>query len=149
MSEKKKLTARQYLEQLETIDTKINQHLERLAEMKADATSTGGFDYSRERVQTSTSGDKLCKDVARYVDFNAQINAEIDQFVDAKNQIISEIQGLNVNNYIQVLFKRYVQFKNLKVTASEMKMSYQYVRDLHKKALEMFGETYTNLHYLT
>lgn len=149
MSDKKKLTARQYLEQLETIDIKINQHLERLSEMKADATSTGAIDYSKDRVQTSLLGDKLSNDVGRYVDFDAQINAEIDQFVDAKSQIIAEIQGLNVKNYIQVLFKRYVQYKNLKVTASEMNMSYQYVRDLHKKALALFGETYKNLHYLT
>jgi len=149
MSDKKKLTARQYLEQLETIDIKINQHLERLSEMKANATSTGAIDYSKDRVQTSLLGDKLSNDVGRYVDFDAQINAEIDQFVDAKSQIIAEIQGLNVKNYIQVLFKRYVQYKNLKVTASEMNMSYQYVRDLHKKALALFGETYKNLHYLT
>ena len=149
MSEKKKLTARQYLEQLQELDTNINQNLERLAEMKADATCTGGIDYSKERVQTSTSGDKLCNDVSRYVDFNAQINAEIDQFVDAKEQIIREIRGLHVNNYIQVLFKVYVQFKSIKVAASEMKMSYPYVREVHRKALEMFEETYENLHYLT
>lgn len=148
MSERK-LSAREYLEQIETIDIKINQHLERLSEMKADATSTGAIDYSKDRVQTSLLGDKLSNDVGRYVDFEEQINAEIERFVDAKEQIIAEIQGLNVKNYIQVLFKRYVQYKNLKVTASEMNMSYQYVRDLHKKALALFGETYKNLHYLT
>ena len=146
---KKKLTAKQYLEQLQTIDTKINQKIEQLDEMKASASSTGSIDYSRERVQTSLSGDKLGNDVTRYIDFNEQINADIDRFVDAKNQIIDEIHGLNVNNYIQVLFKVYVQYKSLRVAASEMKMSYQYVRDLHKKALIMFEEYYSNLHYLT
>ena len=146
---KKKLTAKQYLEQLQTIDTKINQKIEQLDEMKASAVSTGSIDYSRERVQTSLSGDKLGNDVTRYIDFNEQINADIDRFVDAKEQIIAEIQGLNVNNYIQILFKVYVQYKSIKVAASEMKMSSQYVRDLHKKALIMFEECYSNLHYLT
>lgn len=148
MSEKK-LTAKQYLEQLQELDTNINQNLERLAEMKEDTRSTGSIDYSKERVQTSMTGDKLCNDVTRYVSLDEQINSEIDRFVNAKNQIISEIRGLHVNNYIQVLFKVYVQFKSIKVAASEMKMSYQYVRDLHKKALILFGETYKNLHYLT
>lgn len=149
MSEKKNLSARQYLEQLEVIDIKINQHLERLEEMKVNATCIGAIDYSKDRVQTSLLGDKLSNDVSRYIDFDAQINAEIDRFVDAKEQIISEIQGLNVKNYIQVLFKRYVQYKSLKLTASEMGMSYQYVRNIHKKALASFDKTYKNLHYLT
>ena len=87
--------------------------------------------------------------MTRYVSFDEQINAEIDRFVDAKNQIIDEIRGLHVNNYIQVLFKVYVQFKSIKVAASEMNMSYPYVREVHKKALAMFEETYKNLHYLT
>lgn len=149
MSKMKKLTAKKYLEQLQELDTNINQNLERLAEMKTSATCTGGIDYSRERVQTSTSGDKLCNDVTRYLAFDDEINAEIDRFVNAKNQIISEIRGLHVNNYIQVLFKVYVQFKSIKAAASEMKMSYPYVREVHRKALEMFEKTYENLHYLT
>lgn len=149
MSDEKNLSAKRYLEQLEVIDIKINQHLERLEEMKTNAACTGAIDYSKDRVQTSLLGDKLSNDVSRYIDFDAQINAEIDQFVDAKEQIIAEIQGLNVKKYIQVLFKRYVQYKSLKLTASEMGMSYQYVRNIHKKALASFDKTYKNLHYLT
>lgn len=148
MSEKKKLTARQYLEQLQMIDMQINQDIERLDEMKQSALCTGAIDYSRERVQTSPVSDKIGTDVTRYMIFNDEINAEIDRFVDAKEQIIREIRGLRVKNYIQVLFKVYVQFKSIKVAASEMGMSYQYVREVHKKALEMFEQTYKNLHYL-
>ena len=53
--------------------------------------SAGGIDYSRDKVQTSPVGDKLCKDVVRYTMFDQHINEEIDQFVDAKKQIIKEI----------------------------------------------------------
>ena len=145
----KKLTAREYLEQLAALDTNINQNIERLSEMKTNASCIGAIEYSKGRVQTSLSGDKLCNDVIRYVSFEEQINAEIDQFVDAKEQIIKEIRGLRVNNYIQVLFKVYVQFKSIKVAASEMNMSYPYVREVHRKALDLFEQTYKNLHYLT
>lgn len=146
---KKVLSAKEYLEQLQTIDTKIDQKLEQLAAMKQDACSSGGIDYSKVRVQTSPSGDQIGDAVTRYVTFDEEINADIDRFVDAKNRIIKEIQNLNVDNYIKVLFKVYVQYKSIKNASTEMKMSYQYVRTLHKKALEMFGETYKNLHYLT
>lgn len=149
MSDRKKLSARKYLEQLQELDTNINQNLELLEEMKASARSTGGIDYSRERVQTSSAGDRLGNDVTRYVAFDEKINADIERFVDAKNQIIGEIRGLHVNNYIQVLFKVYVQFKSIRQAAKEMNRSYPYVVELHSKALAMFEETYKNLYYLT
>lgn len=145
----KTLSAREYLGQLQELDTNINQDLERLDDIKINACSTGAIDYSAERVQTSPSGDSLCKAVTNYVDFNEQINREIDKFSDAKEQIISQIRGLHNARYSQVLFKVYVQFKSLKVASGEMGMSYQYVRNLHKKALTRFEETYDDLHYLT
>lgn len=145
---KKPLSARVYLEQLALIDEQINQDLERLEELKQSARSTGSFDYSRERVQTSPIGDKLCSDVSRYVDLDAQINAEIDRFVDAKEQIIREIRGLRNVNYMKVLYKVYVQFKSVKAAAQEIGKSYHYTSELHKKALTAFEEQYKNLDYL-
>lgn len=149
MSEKKNLSAREYLGQLEVIDEKINQKLEELNNLMTDSTSTGGIDYSKERVQSSGSKDSLGDVVTRYVSLNDEINAEIDEFADIKHQVIKEIQSLNVKNYIQVLFKVYVQYKSIKVASDEMKMSYQYVRNIHKKALAAFEKKYSDLHYLT
>lgn len=146
--DKKSLSARQYLSQLETIDEQINQDIERLEQMKADAYGTGSFDYSKERVQTSPVGDKLCSDVSRYVAFNDYVNTEIDGFVNAKEQIIREIRELHNANYIKVLYKVYVQFKSLKVTAAEMNRSYNFVLDTHKKALAEFEKVHNNLTYL-
>ena len=145
---KKPLSAKVYLGQLALIDEQINQDIERLDELKQSARSTGSFDYSRERVQTSPVGDKLCSDVSRYVDLDNQINAEIDRFVDAKEQIIREIRGLRDVNYIKVLYKVYVQFKSVKVAAQEIGKSYHYTSELHKKALNAFEEQYENLYYL-
>lgn len=148
MNDKKKLTAKKYLQQLEILDIQINQDIERSSEMRENAIGTNGIDYSRDRVQTSPVGDKLCKDVTNYVAHDSYVDTEIDRFVNAKEQIIKEIRGLHDKDYIQVLFKVYVQFKSLKVTAREMKRSYNYVLDIHKKALQAFEETYPNLTYL-
>jgi len=144
----KTLSARKYLEQLQTFDIYISQDLERLDDMKTNACSTGAIDYSAERVQTSPSGDGLCGQVTNYVAFNEKINAEIDRFVDAKEQIIREIRGLRDKNYVQVLYKVYVQFKSVKQASKEMKKSYNYTVELHNKALAAFEETYKNLTYL-
>lgn len=147
--EKKPLSAKKYLSQLELIDTQINQDIERLEEMKQSTMNISGIDYSKDRVQTSPVGDKLCSAVARYTAFDDEINAEIDRFVDAKEQIIREIRGLRDVNYIQVLYKVYVQFKTVRIAAQEMKKSYRYVVQVHNQALKAFEEMYKNLHYLT
>lgn len=144
----KKLTAKQYLDQLRVIDTKINQKMEELADLMTAATSTGAIDYSKDRAQTSPQNaqeNRICK----YVDFDAEINREIDEFVDIKHRVTKEIQELNVDYYIKILFKVYVQYKTVKDAANEIGLSYQYVRDLHKKALKAFEELHTDLHYLT
>lgn len=144
----KKLTAKQYLDQLRVIDTKINQKTEELADLMTAATSTGAIDYSKDRVQTSPQNaqeNRICK----YVDLDAEINREIDEFVDIKHRVTKEIQELNVDYYIKILFKVYVQYKTVKDAANEIGLSYQYVRDLHKKALKAFEELHTDLHYLT
>ena len=144
----KTLSAREYLGQLEFLDTSINQDLERLNDMRINACSTGGIDYSDERVQTSPSGDSLCRQVTNYVAFDDEINAEIDRFVGAKNLIIKQIRGLHNNYFNQILFKVYVQFKSVKQASKEMKKSYNYTVELHNKALAAFEETYENLTYL-
>jgi len=148
MSDKKVLSAKRYLEQLENIDISINQELERLEEMKSGASCTGAIDYSKDRVQTSPV-NALEKRVCNYVDLEERLNSHIDQFVDAKEQIIAEIRGLHHKHYINILYKIYVQFKNIRQAAGEMGVSYRYAVELHKKALKAFEDTYKNLHYIT
>lgn len=143
------LSAKKYLGQLEVIDTKIQQRLEELEELKADVYHVGGVDYSREKVQALGKSDRLSKEVVRFMTLNDEINTEIDEFTEIKRQVIKQIQSLNESNYIKVLFKVYVQYKSLKITSYEMKMSYQYVRIIHKKALASFEVMYPDLHYLT
>lgn len=148
MSEKKSLSARKYLEQLQEIDISINQELERLEEMKSGAGGVGAIDYSKDRVQTSPV-NALERRVCNYIQFEKRINGEIEQFSDAKEQIIREIRELHHRNYVQVLFKVYVQYKSFKQVADEMNVSYKYVCKLHHDALRRFSELHSELHYLT
>lgn len=149
MSEKKKLSAKQYLSQLEIIDTKIQQKIEELEQLKQLMYSTGGIDYGKERVQTSKLGDALQKKVCNVVNMNEEINKEIDEFIDIKHKMTLEIQSLSESNYIKILFKVYVQFKTLKDAAAEIGISYQYARNVHNKALAAFEEKHKELYYLT
>lgn len=143
-----KMTAREYLQQLQDIDVSISQDVSRLEVMQINATGQGAIRYDRDRVQTSPQ-DRLCNDVCDIVSFNERINNRIDRFVDAKEKVIEQIRGLHNAAFNQVLFSVYVEYKTLKQTACEMGKCYAYVRDKHKEALEAFEKTYPDLKYLT
>ena len=56
--EKIKLTAKEYLDQLQDIDINIDQDISRLQALRMNATGAKGIDYTKDRVMTSPS-DRL------------------------------------------------------------------------------------------
>lgn len=139
------MKAKEYLQQLQRLDTVINQKIKEVHDLRLQAQSTGGIDYSKERVQTSPSGDApFVKPICRIIDLEAEINAEIDRFVDEKHKIINQIQDLKNSDYIRLLFKRYVEFKSLERICVEMNFSYDYIKHLHGYALKDFEDKILN-----
>ena len=68
------MKAKEYLKQVELLDVKIRQKKIELAGLKEEATCTGAFDYSAEKVQTSSKADSMSKKVAKYVDLENEID---------------------------------------------------------------------------
>lgn len=136
------MTAKEYLQQLESLNIKINNKQKELDDLRLIAQSTGGFDYSAEKVQTSPTGDTLEKKVVKCVYLEQEINDEIDQYVNLKHKIINQIHALTNPAYIQLLFMRYVEFKKLEQISVELNYSYNRIRHLHGYALQVFNEKY-------
>lgn len=140
------MKAKDYLLQLQRLDTAIGQKIKELTNLRTMSTGVGGIDYSKDRVQASPSADApFVKIVNRIADLDDEINREIDTFADEKHKIINQIQGLQDSKHIDILYKRYVEFKRLEVVAVEMGYTYQYARELHGYALQEFERTYKNL----
>ena len=138
--------AKEYLQQLKRFDTVIHQKIKELSDLRQQSQSIGSMDYSRERVQTGFSGNAPFVNLTgRILDLEAEINTEIDGFMDEKHRVINQIQGLSSVNHISLLYKRYIEFKKLEVVAAEMNFTYQYVVELHGRALKEFQTTYENL----
>lgn len=138
--------AKEYLQQLKRLDVIIKQKSKEVNDLRLKSKSTSSIDYSKEKVQTSSSGEaSFVKLIGRIVDLEAEISQEINTFIDEKHKIINQIQALNNSKYIEVLYKHYVEFKRLEVVAVEMDFTYQYTRELHGYALQDFERTYKNL----
>ena len=139
------MKAKDYLKRLKRLDTIIRQKQQEITELRLTASSTGGFDYSKERVQSSPSGGApFERPVLKIIELEQQINAEIDRFVDKKHKIINEIQSLNNSDYINLLYKRYVEYKSLEQICVEMNFSYDYIKHLHGYALKIFEDKILN-----
>jgi len=133
------MTTKEYLQRLEKLDTIINQKITEMDNLKNMLTFIGSFDYSKDRVQTSPEGDApFVKTIEKICVLQEEINREIDNFVDEKHKIINQIQSLPKRIYIDILFKRYVEYKNFEKIAVETGYSYDHVIHLHGHALQEF-----------
>ena len=132
------MKAKEYLKQVELLDVKIKQKKIELAGLREDAICTGAFDYSSEKVQTSAKADSMSNKVAKYVDLENEIHEDIERFTELKHKVIGQIHMLDKPKYINVLFKKYIEYKGLKEIAEEMHYTPEYVRRLHGWALLSF-----------
>ena len=132
------MKAKEYLLQIEVLVAKIEQKQQRAKEYRDLALCSGGFDYSKERVQTSSLGGQIENPVVRYVALEQEIEEEIMALQHMKDRITNEIHNLNNAKFIIILYKRYVECKNLGQVAKEMKYAYQYIRTMHGEALKEF-----------
>lgn len=150
------MTAKEYLSQVRLLDLKIDHKLEEKAYLRALAEGNGSQKLSRDRVQTSISGDKMGSIVDRYVDLEKEIDRMIDEYVDKRDHIINQIHMVEGAKYVELLKLKYIGVRNedtgrikylrLEEIACTMlksdgtPYSYEHVRSMHGEALRRFTE---------
>ena len=133
------MKAKEYLQRLKILDVAINQKIKEVDDLQRMSTCIGSFDYSKDKVQTSPKPDAPYVEILeRICDKQNEINNEIDYFVNEKHKIINQIQMLTNANYVNILFKRYVEYKNFETIAVETDYSYDHILRLHGYALQEF-----------
>lgn len=142
------MTVQEYLQQIKVLDTKIQQKREQYRRLVEQASGSGGISYDKDVVQTSKTGDRLERLIIQYVDLEKVIQEEQLNFEMMKHIIINQIQSLNEDRYMNVLFKRYVEYKSYELIAIEMSYSFDYVKELHRDALNFFKEKFPTLSHL-
>lgn len=142
------MTAQEYLQQIKMLDTRIKQKQEQYNRLVEKASNPGSIRYDKDIVQTSKTGDRLQKIIEQYVDLEKVIQEEQLNFEMMKHTIINQIQSLNDDRYMNVLFKRYVEYKSYELIAVEMSYSFDYVKELHRDALNFFSKKFPTLSHL-
>ena len=127
---------KEYLRQLHRLELCIEQRQEELNRLR-ELIGSHAIDYG-ERVQTSPSADSIPNEVIRRAELEADISRKIERFLQLNHKIINEIQSLDNAVYVNILYKRYVEYKSLEEIAVEMNYSYRQVLRLHGMALQGF-----------
>ena len=135
------MTAKEYLREIRILDKRIDQKQREFDTLKRGRTYVGGMDYSQERVQTS-AGQGFVGLSDKLVDMQREINGDIDRFNDMRHARINQIQQLSRIEYIDILYRRYVQYQSFETIAGEMSRSYPRVCHIHGDALKEFEEKF-------
>lgn len=131
------MNAKQYLQQAYRLNELIDSDMLELQNLRCLSTSISS-DMSQERVQSTKQPDKIGGIVAKIVDLDNQINAEIDQFVDLKKEIRDKITTLESPDERLILQDRYLNFLTWEHIAETLNFSTQWVYEIHKRALHSF-----------
>ena len=133
MCKSKTKEARLFLGKLQKLDAMIENKLIEKEQWKSIASGTT-TQQGGERVQSSGSQQRMADAINRYRDIEAEIDACIDNLIDAKMDVIAVIEQLELDEY-DVLHKMYVQYKTFYEVADMCKKSYSWVTHVHGQAL--------------
>lgn len=132
---KEKMTSKQYLSQLKKIEIQIRQLMSEKEFLEGQLVNTS-IAPKEIQVLSSLPPDPMADRVARIVDLEKEIDAKVDKLIDLRMEIVTKIHSLDSHLQIQVLYKRYVEYKRWDTIMSEMHYSYPHLMEVHRAALK-------------
>lgn len=133
------MDAKEFLRQVKKLDLQIKNKLIERQQWKDIAL---GITVSMEgdRVQSSSSQQKMADAVVRCVDMESEIDSLVDKLVDTKKEVVQTIERLESPTEYDVLHRRYIQFQSLQDVADHYKKDYGWATTVHGRALKHVQE---------
>lgn len=134
---------KKFLQQIRLYDSHISTKLEDLQHLKEMVTKITPT-LKDNVVSGGGNQDKLGDAIAKIVDLEAEIDRDIDRYVEAKQEISATLDKLTDPDQLQVLHMRYVQNKTWEQIACDMGFSYRWVCTIHGRALQQIEKILKN-----
>lgn len=93
-----------------------------------------------ERVQASTSQQKMADAIAKCIDMEAEIDNLIDRLIDKKKEVIEVIEQVDSPIEYDVLHRIYVQYMTLQEVSDHYHKEYGWATTTHGRALKSVQE---------
>ena len=128
------MKAKEYMRQVQKLDKLIENKMAEKAQWKSIALNiTPSMEV--DKVQSSSSQQKMADAMNRYIDLDKEIDEYIDKLVDAKKEVLATIEQLKAIEY-DILHKVYVQYCSLDEVAIMYDKSYSWATTMHGEALK-------------
>lgn len=125
---------KEYLNQAYRLNKLINNKQKQIDSLRSLSISLSC--NQDERVQTSLRNDKISSMIAKVIDLEREITNDIDKYIDLKKEIMMEIDKLKNGDQIELLYSRYLEFKQWEYIAVEMGYSVRQIYRIHGEALK-------------
>ncbi len=130
------MTAKEYLSQAYRLDQRINSKLEQIMSLR-DLTTKATATMCDTPSDSSRNAYRMQDIIGKIIDLENEINADIDQLVDLKREMVATIKAV-ANPECQTLLElRFLCFKTWEQIAVEMDYSIQHIYRLRDRALKM------------
>ena len=129
------LSAKEFLKQAQHIDQRINSKLEQvlsLRELATKATST----LSETPVSGTRNVHRMEDIIAKMVDLESEINADIGELIEVKRDVMSVIKRVPRPEHQSLLELKYLCLKTWDDVAYELGYVYRQITRMHGAALE-------------
>ena len=131
----KSLSAKEFLKQARHIDQRINSKLEQVQSLRELATKATATLSDMPRSATPNiyrMEDVICK----MTDLESEINADIDELIDTKHEVMAVIKMVERPEYQSLLELKYLCMKTWEEVAAELGYVYRQITRMHGYALE-------------
>ena len=135
------MTTKDYLSQIGRLNRMINNKLIEIQQLRVMAANVSAVS-NEEKVQSTPNFDKMGATFAKIEEMEEKLDSLIDDFIDRKNHIIAQIDGIDNELSYAILFSRYIERKSLEKIATELNYSYKSINRYHGAALKEFEEKY-------
>lgn len=129
------MTAKEYLEYVRSLDTRLRMKEERIAQLQHDICSLQALDYAKDKI-TGGSPIDVSDKIARLDELIRDTNREWDELIEMREQAKTFISKLESATQQEVLTKRYIQNKRWEQIAVEMNITWRHTFRIHRAALE-------------
>lgn len=136
------MSGKDCLQQIQVMDIRIKQKMDHLEDMRRMRTYLRGACIGGGS-KSGNMSDGFSKMSDKMIDLERTLNQEIEAYLLMKNEEINRIQSLSKPEYMDVLYKRYVEYKTFERIAYEMNYALNYVFKLHGNGVKEYESLFT------
>ena len=140
------MSAKAYLSRVRKLSNGIRALKRKIEELESLKTGIGSPALDSDPVQTSKEGEaNFTRTIEQIMEAEELMAIRIGEYADTIAEIDEEIRRLENPIYAEVLSRRYLEFQRYERIAVDMHYSFDYVKQLHGKALRAFEERYPEI----